>query len=941
MATPNPPRDRGVFVPAIMGAGLLFSLAVLVLDAVDQIIGRRRRGDLVDAQAQQVAQRTLGTVATGDRPEPVVHVRRRLAVLAAVCVGVASYVAPGAWFNYVRPRGYVSEAAWVLALALAFSVSAGLVGVALGLAAWRPQRWSAPARRALQVTDRFVDAQARTHPVHHFTWGRRWHGTASAIVLVVGVTGGLWTLAVAMNARLLRRWDARWLDTLSGWDGTWAAFEPMGRTEAAAGLLVVVGVAGWRNHRRLVLAHAGAVGVGVVMNVVVKLVVDRPRPPGASASTGLASYPSGHVIQALVVAVFLTAWVSTRWRRRWLTALSGSALGASAAACALGRVSDAAHWPSDVVGGVLLGGFTAGVALLAAQPRTVPSPEPVWLWLPDRLVTQGRRWARLIVMADVVAVAVLMITVGVPSSPEATLTVERLQQGVQLGLLALVLVAWLVAWRWEAAGAALSAVAGTAMAWFAALEYRPTVAVLIAVAFLVPALLWWLSWQQGQSARALATLAVTTVVVASAVWVGASAVHDRYFGPTHPASAVVLPPVGDVRWIWTGNLSPTGFTVVAALQADPAQVDVTVIARSPSAPSVERPVVVRRGDRGIVTATFDGLTPGSDYRVAVRVDGRVDQARPARVRTPHDGPQSFTVAFGACAQTGSNGSVFDAVRAVDPLLYVITGDAHYGNVATDDPRRLFDVWERSLTSPAQQALYQQVPVAYVWDDHDYGGNDADAASPARAMAQQVYRDLVPHAPLPRVDDIGQSFVIGRVRFVLTDTRSHRVPAADGSGTLLGAQQEAWLLAEARAARDAGQLLVWVSPTPWIGAASPGSDTWAGFADERRRVADRLVADGVDDVVMLAGDAHMVAIDDGTNSGYATGGGGGFPVAHGAALDRPGSVKGGPYSEGAFPGGGQFGVMDVVDDGATITVMVSGRNWAGEVVVSHQVTFGPE
>jgi len=168
------------------------------------------------------------------------------------------------------------------------------------------------------------------------------------------------------------------------------------------------------------------------------------------------------------------------------------------------------------------------------------------------------------------------------------------------------------------------------------------------------------------------------------------------------------------------------------------------------------------------------------------------------------------------------------------------------------------------------------------------------------MAQRVYRDLVPHPPLERPDDIGQSFVIGRLRFVLTDTRSHRRPATDGSGTLLGAAQEAWLIDEARAARSAGQLLVWVSPTPWIGTASPSSDTWAGFAEERRRVADALVVAGLDDVVMLAGDAHMVAIDDGTHSDYTTAGGGGFPVAHGSALDRRGSVKGAPTAKGRSP-----------------------------------------
>ena len=61
--------------------------------------------------------------------------------------------------------------------------------------------------------------------------------------------------------------------------------------------------------------------------------------------------------------------------------------------------------------------------------------------------------------------------------------------------------------------------------------------------------------------------------------------------------------------------------------------------------------------------------------------------------------------------------------------------------------------------------------------------------------------------------------------------------------------------------------------------------------------------------MLSGDAHMLAIDDGTHNTYG-GSGPGFPVFHAGALDRPGSLKGGPYSEGAVPDGGQFGVIEV-------------------------------
>ncbi|HEX2496673.1 MAG TPA: hypothetical protein VHK46_07540, partial [Gaiellaceae bacterium] len=64
----------------------------------------------------------------------------------------------------------------------------------------------------------------------------------------------------------------------------------------------------------------------------------------------------------------------------------------------------------------------------------------------------------------------------------------------------------------------------------------------------------------------------------------------------------------------------------------------------------------------------------------------------------------------------------------------------------------------------------------------------------------------------------------------------------------------------------------------------------------------------------------------------------FPVMHAAALDRRGDRKGGPYSEGALPGSGQFGTMSVRDTGrATLLVTLAGWNYRGERIVEYSFT----
>ncbi len=193
---------------------------------------------------------------------------------------------------------------------------------------------------------------------------------------------------------------------------------------------------------------------------------------------------------------------------------------------------------------------------------------------------------------------------------------------------------------------------------------------------------------------------------------------------------------------------------------------------------------------------------------------------------------------------------------------------------------------------------------------------------------------MPHYPL-RGTEIFQAFTMGRVRVLLTDTRTARDPGTrDGSEvTMLGAHQLSWLLAELEDAARTHELVIWVNPTPWI--ASSGGDTWAGYAEERREISDFVAARGIDNLLMLSGDAHMVAIDDGTNNTFSSDGSPAFPVFHAAPLDRPGSVKGGPYTHGPVENAGQFGLVEVRDDGGSvITVTLRALDYTGTELLRH-------
>ncbi len=342
-----------------------------------------------------------------------------------------------------------------------------------------------------------------------------------------------------------------------------------------------------------------------------------------------------------------------------------------------------------------------------------------------------------------------------------------------------------------------------------------------------------------------------------------------------------------------------------------------------------------------------GLQPDTTYHYAPELDGVLDRGVGGSFRTFPAGPASFLVAFGGCALTGSNTAVFDAIAELDPLLFGIIGDFHYADIDTADVERFHEALDRVLRSPAQSALYRSTSVAYVWDDHDYGVDNADRTSASRPAAMTAYRHYVPSYELGGPSSaLHQAFTIGRVRFVMTDARSDRDPSDlpdDDAKSMLGPEQKAWLKDELVRASSSHAVVVWIQPVPWTGRAEAGDDSWAGYSTERRELADLLVDEGIANLVMVSGDAHMVAIDDGTNTNLSDRGRldtetGGFPLLHVAALDQVGSTKGGPYSHGEFPGGGRFGTVEVIDDGSTVEVVLAGRDWLGDAFVEHRLTI---
>jgi undecaprenyl-diphosphatase len=109
---------------------------------------------------------------------------------------------------------------------------------------------------------------------------------------------------------------------------------------------------------------------GWLMRIGVRDLVARPRPPTAFWTEALASYPSGHTTNAtLTVGLALLVGWPLLGRRGRIIAATAAAI--YAFAVGFSRVAGGVHWPSDVVGGWLLGvGIVATVAGLRPERKS-------------------------------------------------------------------------------------------------------------------------------------------------------------------------------------------------------------------------------------------------------------------------------------------------------------------------------------------------------------------------------------------------------------------------------------------------------------------------------------------------------------------------------------------------------------------------------------------
>lgn len=346
---------------------------------------------------------------------------------------------------------------------------------------------------------------------------------------------------------------------------------------------------------------------------------------------------------------------------------------------------------------------------------------------------------------------------------------------------------------------------------------------------------------------------------------------------------------------------------------------------------------------------LNGLAAGTEYFIDALVNDVVAADSAARFKTfPTEDSQAalqfaITTDFGAYGEgdqppLNTPTNTFRQIDAANPDFVFIGGDFDHRNPHTlDEKRQMF----KDLYSPDNPRapmpefvplILRRYPVAHQWDDHDFYDNDADRTAPGRSFAAQAFREFFPTYPLPNNGALYQSFRYGQNDFFILDNRyfrdpNHETPSRSKSmldgEDLKKAGQLAWLKHRLKQSNARWKIIFSSSV---FNLSTRKSDSWVPFTREHDAIVNFVRTNNIKNVIVISGDIHAGALDNGTNAGLPN------VVAPGPNLkycftvpqDWPGTWSNGIYGssknvDNAIPCNG-FGLVKLTERAAKIRIL---------------------
>ena len=225
------------------------------------------------------------------------------------------------------------------------------------------------------------------------------------------------------------------------------------------------------------------------------------------------------------------------------------------------------------------------------------------------------------------------------------------------------------------------------------------------------------------------------------------------------------------------------------------------------------------------------------------------------------------IAFGSCVSNDIDADIFNNIHAD---VFVFLGDNIYAD--TTNPWIMSRFYNRLSCMQSFRDMVSRTPVTLaIWDDHDYGGDNAGGDYPMKFQSQKMFLDFW---NIPLRSDRRRGFgVYGTYRFqspagsisiILPDLRFYRDPeiSVNGAyiptnGSMLGVSQWTWLENEIILSQKNDNLTIIGSSTQF-GHSPNGYESWNLYPIDRQRLLKLI---DPKKTLVISGDVHWGEISN--------------------------------------------------------------------------------
>lgn len=231
----------------------------------------------------------------------------------------------------------------------------------------------------------------------------------------------------------------------------------------------------------------------------------------------------------------------------------------------------------------------------------------------------------------------------------------------------------------------------------------------------------------------------------------------------------------------------------------------------------------------------------------------------------------MVIAFGSCSKQYEEQPLWQEMLKHKPDLFIWLGDNVYAD--TYDMQQMAETYQEQKDNPEYLSFTTAVPVIGIWDDHDYGMNDAGKYYPKKDSSKQLMMDFlqVPENSPRRAregayESYSYPFADKTIKIILLDTRYFRDSLQKSetrgrryepkeSGTILGETQWQWL---ANQLITPGDVTI-IGSSIQVISQEHGWEKWYNFPHERERLFNLIAESGAPNVFFISGDRHIAEV----------------------------------------------------------------------------------